>query len=205
MTTRLPRWVCRLACLPLACLPMPAQAHSPLPGVEGFYTGLLHPFSTPAQLLSILSLGLMVARYSGQHYRWLGGAFLLTTLGGLTFDGGAPDAALLATAIAAAGMAALLPGQLLPLAVAIAALGGVLTGMASVPEPGPARDRIITMSGSFVGANLGLLYCMGLLTALTERYRAAWIAIGLRIAAAWTVAVSMLMLALLLAPASAAL
>jgi hydrogenase/urease accessory protein HupE len=190
----------RWAWLPVACLPLPAGAHAPLPGIKGFYIGMLHPFSTPAQMLLMLGLGLMIGLFPAPRYRWLGGAFLLTTLGGLALGAcdAAPDGPLLAAAVAAAGMAALLPGRALPVAVALAALAGLLIGAAAIPEPGPERDRLVTLAGSFVGANLGLLYCAGLLIALTQRYRAAWIPIGVRVVAAWTAAISAVMLALAL-------
>jgi hypothetical protein len=188
--------------LVLAAGPTPALAHSPVPGIEGFYIGILHPFSTPAQALLMLGLGLAVGAFAPRRAGWAMGTFLAATLIGILI-GLIPadlDTALFATAFLAAAAAALAPGRLLPVAVALALVGGVLIGLASVPDPGPTRDRVITMMGSFVGANLGLLYLFGFGMIVRERYTQPWVAIAFRVAAAWVGAISLLMLALRLAP-----
>jgi hypothetical protein len=62
------------------------------------------------------------------------------------------------------------------------------------------QDRIVTMAGAITGASLGLAYGVGLLVVLREKMRAPWVAIGLRVLAAWIAAVAALMLALVFAP-----
>lgn len=52
------------------------------------------------------------------------------------------------------------------------------------------------MAGSFVGANLGLVYLFGLLQVLPEKIDANLARIGLRVVVAWIAAVAMLILAL---------
>ncbi len=176
----------------------PAQAHAPIAGIEGFYIGLLHPFSTPAQALVLIGLGLLIPGLAAETSRWPLGSFLVCVLFGV-FLGSAAwdlDAMLFALAATACALAALFPGRLSVFAIALAALGGFLIGAVSIPDAGPARDRIITMSGSVVGANLGLLYIFGFAYVVRERYTWPWVAIAFRVAAAWLGAIALLMLAL---------
>ncbi len=176
----------------------PVQAHSPVPGIEGFYVGLLHPFSTPAQALLMIGLGLFIAGLEQAHMRNVFSAFFITMLVGI-LPGiwiAEPDTAMFGVAMAVCALAALWPGTPLPLALAMIAVGGLFMGQVSIPDPGPERDRIITMSGSFVGANIGLLYVAGGVFFLKERYPQQWLQIGFRVAAAWLGAISLVMLAL---------
>ena len=188
----------RFGWLPLLAVAGPAQAHAPIAGIEGFYIGLLHPFSTPAQALVMVGLGLLVGGFAVKSVQWQLGTFLVCVFLGV-FLGSADwdlDPMLFGLATAACAFAALLPGKLTPLAVAMAAVGGVLIGAVSIPDDGPTRDRIITMSGSVIGANLGLLYIFGIIHFVRERYTWPWVDIAFRVAAAWLGAIALLMLTL---------
>ncbi len=191
----------RVGWLPLILAASPVEAHAPIAGIEGFYIGLLHPFSTPSQALVVIGLGLMIGGFVAEKVRWQLGAFLICVFFGV-FLGSAAwelDALLYALVFAACATAALLPGRLTFLAIALTAIGGLLIGSVSIPDDGPTRDRIITMSGSIVGANLGLLYIFGIIHLIQQRYTWAWVAIAFRVAAAWLGAIALLMLALGLA------
>ncbi len=179
----------------------PAQAHAPIAGIEGFYIGLLHPFSTPSQALVMVGLGLLIGGFAAVQVKWQLVSFLVCVFLGV-FLGSAdwePDAMLFALAFVACAAAALIPGKLVPLTLAMAAVGGFLIGSISIPDDGPVRDRIITMSGSVVGANIGLLYIFGIIHVVRERYTWPWVDIAFRVAAAWLGAISLLMLTLGLA------
>ncbi len=189
----------RLVCLPILFLAAgPAWAHSPVPGIEGFYVGLLHPFSTPSQVLVMLGLALLVGGFRPERAQWLLGGFLVASFAGLLSAYGVEnqEAPMFAVAFTACALAALVPGKWTLLAMAPVVFGAVLIGDASVPDPGPTRDRLFTMSGSMVGANIGLLYLFGITHVIKERFTAPWVAIGFRVAAAWLGAVALLMLAL---------
>lgn len=184
----------------------PAHAHSSFPGIEGFYVGFLHPFSTPAQALVILGLGFLAGGFDAARTRWHLGAFLAAILIGMFLGNGSDqDVSLFAVAFLACAWAALAPGRILPLTVGLVAIGGLLIGIVSVPDPGPLRDRVITMAGSLVGANIGFLYVFGIVLLIRERFAREWVRIALRIAAAWTGAISLVMLALKFAPSEAGL
>jgi hypothetical protein len=196
----------RLGWIAVAAWPLPVHAHSPVPGIEGFYSGLLHPFSTPAQALLMIGLGLMAGGFEPTKARLPLGVFVATMVGGLMIGGvfEQPDMAMFASAFAACALSALAAGRLLPAAIAVAAAGGVCIGVVSLADPGPMRDRIITTLGAFTGASVGLLYLVGMSVIIRERYVSwTWIPTAFRVAAAWIGAVSLLMLALIFAPEQA--
>lgn len=196
MTTRWLVWVA------LATWPFPAHAHSPVAGIEGFYTGLLHPFSSPPQALLMLGLGLMIAGVFPGRALWPLGVFTVAMIGGMTTAGsfGNLDMAMYTIAFVACALSALATGYLLPAVIAISAISGIYMGVASLADPGPMRDRIITTLGAFVGANVGLLLISGIPSMVQERFTWNWVPIAVRVAAAWIGAVSLLMLALFFAP-----
>ncbi|MEW9808427.1 HupE/UreJ family protein [Mesorhizobium marinum] len=180
-----------------------AAAHSPIPGMQGFYLGMLHPLSTPPQLLSLLAAGLLLGLRWPGPFRYCWPAFAVSCLAGIALGQwgwlrGLEDTALLAGGIAAAILAALLTPKLTAPCVAISAWTGLFLGVASIPDEGPAWPVIVTLAGSFVGANLALVYLAFAVGSLRARFTAQWVGIGLRIAAAWIAAVAALMLALLL-------
>ena len=178
----------------------PAHSHSPVQGIDGFYTGLLHPFSTPAQAALMASLGLLVSRYAitNKAWHWLPLAFLAFILSGLVF--GSPpdllDPALFIATFVTGVATAIAPQRLLALAFPFVACGGLLIGMASITDAGPQGDRLITMSGSVVGASLGLWYIFACIRLTKDRFTWGWVDIGFRVTAAWLCAIALIMLAL---------
>jgi hydrogenase/urease accessory protein HupE len=192
------RWLAGLVWLGLSD---PAYAHSPIPGIEGFYIGLLHPFSTPSQALLMLGLGLLISGLRQSHYPPAFGIFLFSILAALLIGPwlNRPDTVLFASAVLVCAMAAIWPKTYLPVALAVVAVGGFLIGQVSIPDPGPMRDRVITMAGSFVGANVGLLYIAGGAIFLKDRFKQHWVEVAFRVVSAWLGAIALVMLALQLA------
>lgn len=194
------RWVPLAAAL-LVGFPGPALAHSPMPGIEGFYLGLRHPLSTPDQALALIACGLLLGSFALRRmtpgFVGLAGGLLAGFV--LGQGGGDPAPWLYGFAAGAAVWAALLPGRGRAAACALAVLAGALLGWASVPEDGPVRDRVITMLGSFLSVSLLTLYLAGSVDMLRERFDAPWLGIALRVVAASVAAVAILMLALVLA------
>lgn len=188
------RWVW----LPLLAGASPAHAHSPVPGIEGIYVGAMHPFSTPSHALLMLSLGLVAGAYKAETARWMLAGFLVACLSGLVFGPRdvIDDATVFAFAFVTCSFIALFPNRFLPLAIGLVCVGGFLVGALSIPDDGPVRDRIFTMSGSFVGASLGLLYLFGICLVIRERCSWPWIDVMFRVVAAWLAAIALLMLAL---------
>ncbi|WP_209940147.1 hypothetical protein [Ruegeria sp. HKCCE4148] len=187
-----------LASVPLVLVADPASAHSSLPGIEGFYVGIIHPFSTPPQALLMIGLRLLAGGFKPAHARFLLVSFFVTSLAGLIFAIGFAeiDSMMFAMAFLACSTAALFPGKPTLLATLVIGLGAFLIGDASVPDDGPSQDRVFTMSGSMIGANLGLLYLVGICFLVGKHFTRPWVGISFRVIAAWLGAVSLLMLAL---------
>lgn len=192
----------QLIWLPLLLGASPAYAHAPVPGIKGFYIGFLHPFSTPSQALLMLGLGLLIGSFAVEKVRWQLSTFLIISILGLFFGSASqdPDIAMYCVAVVACSFAALIPGKISPVAIMLTVIGAFLIGSVSIPDDGPTRDRVFTMSGSILGANLGLLYIFGMMHFVREHYPYPWIKIAFRVAAAWLGAVALLMLALAFAP-----
>lgn len=155
----------------------------------------------------MLGLGLLVGSFNiDRVFRHLYAFFIATLIGMyLGVQSAQIDAVILATAFVACSLSALGPGKILPMAIVLVFLSGILIGMVSVPDPGPTRDRIVTMVGSLAGANIGLLYIGGMIQLLRERYTWGLVGIAFRIVAAWLGAISLVMLALKIAPSDLAL
>ena len=102
-------------------LPGPALAHSPIPGIGGFYNGLLHPLLVPAHLLALVALGLWLGQQALPRIERALLAFSLLLLAGL---------ALAAFAAPGGGQTSLLA----------CALGVGLLVAAAWPSP-PCADR----------------------------------------------------------------
>lgn len=190
--------------LALCLLPSSAVAHSPVPGIAGFYTGILHPLSTPGQLLGLLSLGLMLGFRWPQWFAWAALSFAVSCLlgiylGQLGFMPNWSELVLLVLAALAAALAALYPSGYFVAFVAFSSVCGFLIGVLSTPDPGPLNDTIITLAGSFVGANIALIYASGGIGWLQERFIQQWMHVGLRVVAAWIATISVLAALLALA------
>jgi hydrogenase/urease accessory protein HupE len=179
----------------------PAFAHSPIEGLEGFYTGILHPFSTAPQLLCVLALAFLLGMASRATVRVAFPAFAVAALaglaGGIRFGASSQELPIAIVAVLAATLAALVPGRPRAGVIAVAAVAGALIGVLSTPDPGPFRAVLFTGLGAVAGACLAVLYAGVGLVLLLERFRAEWVRIGARVLAAWVAAVSLLMLALM--------
>lgn len=185
----------------IASLPNPAAAHAPIPGWEGFYVGLLHPITSPSQVVALIALGLAFGQRWPGRFGLAWAVFAVACLIGILLGQmGLPietaDLGLLALAVATGTLAALWPAAPVVLGVAAAAVAGILIGLASTPDPGALRATVITLAGSLLGAVLALLYAAGGFGWLHERATMAWAKIGFRIAAAWTATIAALLLAL---------
>ncbi|MBE1292771.1 MAG: hypothetical protein GJ677_09815 [Rhodobacteraceae bacterium] len=183
---------------PVLLVANPAYAHAPVPGLKGFYVGLLHPYSTPPQALMLLGLGLLIGSFAtSKGLLFLASFCTLSLLGVFTGSTAwALDSALLVMAITTCTLAALIPGRALPLGVLLSAVSGYLIGVMSIPDPGPLSDRLFTITGALFGANIGLLYLWGARNLIPARFAYAWVPLAFRITAAWLSAIALLMLAL---------
>lgn len=192
----------RIAITLAGCLlSIDALAHSPFPGIKGFYTGLLHPISSPEQVLALLAVGIMLGlRWPG----WFKIPFLIFAaatffgilLGQFDFSRAFVEPMLLLVAVIAATLSALYPPGVFALSVILASITGTMIGLLSTPDSGSLTATIVTLFGSFIGANLALLYISSSIGWFKDRFKGQWSRIGIRIVAAWLAAISVLMASL---------
>lgn len=178
-----------------------ATAHNPLPGLEGFYVGLLHPLSTPEQALALIATALVLGSFAMPSLLPSFAALILGVLAGMILGQRGIDSTvwLLGLATGSAVWAALFPSRGLKAAVILTIGTGLGIGVASVPEAGPPLDRGVTMAGSFFGALLATLYLTGVQEYLRNRFHFPWLIIGFRVLAAWVAAISIILLAFIAA------
>jgi hypothetical protein len=176
-----------------------AFAHSPMPGFEGFYVGVLHPLAVPGQLLTLVAGGLLLGRQGPPVARPAFAAFLAALVAGVAAGGLPPADAF----VSWAPLAAALPLALLLLiphggvvTILAAAVAGGVVGLGLNPDPGPFGAVAITVAGSLVGAPFLLLCAFGAADVLRERLPAVWSRNVLRVAGAWLFALAALLLAL---------
>lgn len=195
MRDHLPKGI--LLCGALVTLPSAVVAHTPLPGLEGVYVGLMHPLSTPDQALVLVATALLLGTFALPSLPLAFGTLILGLVGGLLMgpQGTVNSQWLFAWASFAAAWAALFPGRGLVALGGLTAVSGFGLGWASVPDAGPSLDRIVTMTGSFLGAALAIFYLSGAVEFFLERVQAPWLKLGLRVVAAWVSAVAIMMFA----------
>lgn len=186
--------------------PLPAWAHSPVPGIEGFYGALALPLREPGLGLAAICLALLLMHDFPDRFARGWKLYVLAAFAGLIaarpLVATVPaEPALLALAATAGGLVALAGDRLTPVALLLTPLIGLAIGAAALPEPGPTRAVVLTTAGALVGAHLPMLVLCGAIDWLREKADGPPLRIGLRVAASWLAALSILMLALVLRPA----
>jgi hydrogenase/urease accessory protein HupE len=197
----------RLILLTALLLPGVASAHSPIKGLGNLYNGMLHPLFVPAHLLLVLGLGLLLGQQGVMPNLRSAGAYIGGLLLGLCLawrgvvlhDALSQELSVLGAAVAAAllvVLAARLPSWSLAL---LGGLAGLLLGLDSAQSELVGRARAVALFGSGVSLYLLLLYPMALAERLQTHH---WLRVGTRVVASWIAASALLVLALMLAPAS---
>jgi hydrogenase/urease accessory protein HupE len=192
------RWSLLLLAL---CWPGPAWAHSSVPGIQGIYWGMLHPFTSGPQILALVALALVIQQRLPDsedmfHGFW---ASCLAGAGAAAFglSGVEPDMFLILMAVVAGILAA--SALRLPL-VALLVLSiccGLLSGYLSWPDPSATGDMMLTTLGAIIGAVLVVILVAGGIEMVSQGTRWAWLPIAVRVAASWVTAISVLLGALL--------
>ncbi len=181
----------------LLAVPTGAQAHGAIKGLEGFTSGLVHPLTTPAHVLVIVALGLLLGQQKPLDLKRPLLVLMPFLAAGLAFA---------ATGIIAEIYQFLLPGIALCVATLVAlqktipqmarnalfALAAVAIGLDSAPEPGSAAMIVKSLLGTWIVV-VFLVFDVGSYAALAGRKE--WSQIGLRVIGSWIVAISLLVLA----------
>ncbi len=188
--------------------PGPAHAHDAAAGIAGFLRGFTLPATEPAFGIAALAVGLVAVQAFPR--RLVTGTLpgLLALAAGVAVArslraGLAIEPALLACAAAVAGWAALRGEAGHRGAVTLASTTLVALGAASLPDPGPPVAEVaVTAAGALAIAPCVILALAGAADLARAHGADRALALALRIAASWTAALALLMLALLLRPAA---
>lgn len=179
----------------LLAVPAEAWAHSPVPGLGRFYSGMLHPVLAPAALIALVALGLLVGQNGLARSRLAVLAFLVALAAGGVVGSQWPglnvDAALLGLGVLVAACA-LTAWQ--PPATALLVLAGgtgVLAGL-GLSDMAIGAGRWVVLAGTWLGA---AFLALGV-AAVSELAHQAWHRIGVRVLASWLAASALLVLGL---------
>ena len=177
--------------------PHPALAHTVVPGLGGFYGGLLHPVLVPAHALALLGLGLWLGQQDARDRFALLMIFAAALIAGIVAIVAAfafEDAEIVV--LATAGVAGVLVAAARPVSrlvsAALPALLGIALALDSVPQQISMRASLIELAGTAVGAWLAPLA----IASLAAAARQPWQRIGMRILGSWTGAAAIFVLAL---------
>lgn len=185
-----------------ALLPGAADAHAAGEGIRGFHAGLLHPFLSPAPVLGLLALALLLGlawpRGAGAGFAAAAAGLAGGVAAGLSgLPVAAADLPLLLLALGAGGLAALRPGGAAAARLGLAGAGGALLGLAATPDAGPPASVAVTLAGSVVALLLGLLYgAAGVGAARASAGPGGLVPLGFRVGAAWVAALAAMLAAL---------
>jgi len=173
------------------------HAHSASAELGDFWSGALHPVTTPTHLLILVGLGLLCGRRTPLQLKGPVVAFLsasaaalvLTVSGGIT---AVPPPVLITVALALGLLLALDWDPPLPLLVGIFTIAALVLGLDSAVEKGPPSTLAKTLLGTWI--------CLAVLAIDIPIYvglghHLSWLRIALRIAGSWIAAVTLMMLA----------
>jgi len=192
------RW---LFVLPAVFWPEPAWAHGSVPGLQGIYWGMLHPFSSGPQLLALLAMALVIQQRLPDsedvfHAFWAsclaGAGAAALGVGGLN-----PDIPLILFAVAAGILAASALRLALSVLLLLGISCGLLSGYLSWPDPGAKGDMMFTAVGGIIGSVLIVIAVAGIIEIIWQASKWHWLPIAVRVAASWVTAIAVLLGALL--------
>jgi urease accessory protein len=174
-----------------------AHAHLTVEGVGEVANGALHPLMTPAHVLVILSLGLLVGQQVPldlkspmRIFAPASAVALLLTLGGWVGEVDQPVAV----------EVALLAAALVALEIKIPAwVGGGLCvaaafaiGLDSAVDTGSTTSVLKTLAGTWLSLNAAVFYIAVCASNAEDR---KWARIGIRVLGSWIIAIALMVLA----------
>lgn len=184
----------------LAFATHPAFAHEVVPGVGGFYGGLMHPLLVPAHVLALCGLGLLI----GQQPRRLGAGlmalFAASLIVGVTAIVSAvspiyQDTLVLVVAVITGILVALARPVTALISLPLVVIAAIAVMLDSVPQEISMQTTFLALIGTVIAAFVFASFTAEAARALTRD----WQRIGVRIVGSWIAASAVLVLALRLA------
>lgn len=192
------RWLCLFLAL---CWPAPAWAHGSVPGLQGIYWGMLHPFTSGPQLLALFALALVIQQRLPESEDVFHG-FWVSCLAGAGAAALTPwalnlDAPLTFLAVVTGLLAASAVRVPLFVLLLLGVSCGLPSGYLCWPEPSAKGDMMFTALGGIIGSVLIIIAVAGIIEAVWQAAKWTWLPIAVRVAGSWIAAISVLLGALL--------
>lgn len=182
----------------LLVTPELAFAHSPIKGINNFYSGLLHPLWVPSHLLLLIAAGLCIGQQETGSMRKALAGFCACAVAGILASGFFPDGRLEQPLLGSAAILGIFVAINLAIkpygGLAIGALAGLMIGLDSAQETLSGTDKLLSLVGTLLGANLLFLYLIGI---ADYGKRKAWQRVATRIIGSWVAASALMVFALL--------
>jgi urease accessory protein len=161
--------------------------------LQAFADGFLNPFTTPAHLLTLFALALLMAQQPQRFVLFL--IFALTLTAGfvaivLAVETTPARTVLLAVAVALGAMVAAARAPKF-LAWLLAAIAGAALALDSPPQSVTLSEAYATLAGTAVGS----CAMLAIVAAIAAHANASWQRIGVRILGSWITASAILVLA----------
>lgn len=179
-----------------------AFAHSSLPGVQGLYWGMLHPFTLGPQILMLCALSFFIQQRLPESENSFNGLCIGCLIGAAAAASGLvgsdPDMAMTLCAIALGIVVASAVKVARSLLWVAGGAAGVLSGLAAWPDPGPLSDMLYSGAGAIIGSIVIVILVAGSAELFWLKTGWAWIKVAVRVAGSWITAIAVLLGALLL-------
>lgn len=174
----------------------PALAHVSAGGIVDSYSGLLHPFTEPLHIITLIGLGLLLTQQdkSTPPAGWL--AFCIASLAGLIVY----SLGLTASVSPALFPLAILMGILVAVrtvlprrfCILLSTMAGFALGLDSIGESTGLGKLVITIFSTTTGLGIALLIVIG----WGDYFTRDWQKIGIRVVGSWIAASALLVFAL---------
>jgi len=172
------------------------QAHISSDGIIDTYSGLLHPFTEPAHLITILALGFMLTQQGNTCPPAGWGSFsiaafigLVASLMGLVLP---VTMILLLLCIFFGVLVAAKSCMPLYICVGFSIIAGFIVGLDSTPAPEPLGILIVTVIGTTAGIGIALLAVI----VISDACKQYWQQVAIRVAGSWIAASALLVFTL---------
>lgn len=182
----------------MRALPDLPLAHAVVQGMDELFAGALHPLLTPAHLLVLTGLGLLLGQGERGRLMRAVGIFSLAAAAGLAAacnrDGaGVPPPTLIGLGLAIGALVSLALPWPEWVRWSAAAAAGLALGWDSAPDAGTGGLALVKMAlGAWLSLTLAVLN-VAHYSARLPAYR--WVQTGVRVVGSWIVAIGILMLA----------
>lgn len=175
-------------------LPAPLLAHTPNPGLEGFWQGVFFPYLSVVPALCSFGIGFVIARLEKPALVQAGlSAFVAALVGAsllASFVALCPSGVVIGVGLCLVGAAMIRPAAsrwALALVTVCAVCPGILLGIELYPVAFPLPFYVGSLVGSLVAVSLSIHLWR-------ELFR-PWFTIAIRILGSWLVAIGLMLLA----------